>query len=91
MAPKVVETWAIEGETWKLVREAKDRSISIIAARIYTESDYLPLKAWMEGSADRRLILFHSAAYEFGNKMFAEYPERAGFGDLYPVFARRGK
>lgn len=88
-APKVVETWAIEGETWKLVREARDRSISIIAARIYTESDYKPLKAWMDESTDRRLILFHSAAYEFGSRMFAEFPTRVGFGDLYPVFTRR--
>lgn len=88
-SPKVVETWAIEGQTWKLVREAKDRNISLIAARIYKESDYTPLKAWMDESAERRLILFHSAAYEFGMKMFKDYPTRVSFGDLYPVFARR--
>jgi hypothetical protein len=90
-SPKVVETYAIEGQTWKLTKEARDRSVSVIAARIYVESDYTPLKLWMEESSDRRLVLFHSAAYEFGIRMFREYPERVSFGDLYPVFARRPK
>jgi hypothetical protein len=60
----------------------------VIAARIFSKSDYIPLKAWMDADGKRRLILFHSAGYEYGIRMFRDFPDRTSFGDLKPVFAR---
>ncbi|HOP73719.1 MAG TPA: hypothetical protein PLC07_01515 [Bacillota bacterium] len=82
----VTEVTAAVGETGLLVTKAEQLGANVIAARIYNQDDYEPLKKWMEKDQRRRLILLHSAAYEFGIQMFREFPTRTTFGDLDPKF-----
>lgn len=82
----VTEVTANVGETGLLVAKAEQLGANVIAARIYNQDDYQPLKKWLEKDQRRRLILLHSAAYEFGIQMFREFPTRTTFGDLDPKF-----
>ena len=83
----VTEVSANVGETSKLVKEARNQSARVIGARIFSEDDYWPLKLWLEEDKSNRIVLCHSAAYEFGIQLFREFPEQTSFGDLNPEFA----
>ncbi|MEJ5184916.1 MAG: hypothetical protein WHT81_07320, partial [Rectinemataceae bacterium] len=87
-SPKVVKIDAVEGQSSKLVKAAQKYKSNVIAARVYVKSDYTPLYNWLKGSTSRRLILFHSAAYDYGILLMRQFPNRVSFGDLQPVFAR---
>lgn len=87
-SPKVVKIDAVEGQSSKLVKAAQKYKSNVIAARVYVKSDYTPLYNWLKGSTSRRLILFHSAAYDYGILLMRQFPNRVSFGDLEPVFAR---
>ncbi|MBE9595005.1 MAG: hypothetical protein IMF19_16175, partial [Proteobacteria bacterium] len=80
----VTEVYANVGETSNLVKEAKEQNAGVIGARIFTEADYLPLKEWLKEDKNHRAILFHSAAYNFGIKLFREFPKQTSFGDINP-------
>lgn len=82
----LTEVAANVGETQLLVKEAERIQADVIAARVYNQEDYLPLKIWLESNDKHRLILLHSAVYEFGIKLFREFPSRTTFGDLEPKF-----
>ncbi|MCK4473698.1 polysaccharide deacetylase family protein [Candidatus Parcubacteria bacterium] len=82
----VTEVYANIGETCNLVKEAKEQNAEVIGARIFNETDYLPLKNWLEENKNHRVILFHSAAYEFGIELFRAYPGQTSFGDINPKF-----
>jgi len=82
----VTEVYANVGETSNLVKEAKEQNAGVIGARIFTEADYLPLKEWLKEDKNHRAILFHSAAYNFGIKLFREFPKQTSFGDINPKF-----
>ena len=82
----VTEVYANVGETSNLVKEAKEQNAEVIGARIFNETDYLPLKNWLEEDKNHRVILFHSAAYYFGIKLFREFPKQTSFGDINPKF-----
>jgi hypothetical protein len=82
----VTEVYANVGETSNLVKEAKEQNAGVIGARIFNEADYLPLKEWLKEDKNHRAILFHSAAYNFGIKLFREFPKQTSFGDINPKF-----
>jgi len=88
---KLQKVAANVGETVLLTKEAERIGAKAIAARIFGEKDYIPLKAWLDVDPARRIILLHSAAYEFGIKLLREYPARVTFGDLSPVFVSEKK
>ena len=80
----VIEVYANVGETNNLVREAKKHDAKVIGARLFNEDDYLPLEQWLEEDKNHRVILFHSAAYSCGIKLFREFPDQTSFGDINP-------
>ena len=82
----VTEVYANVGETSNLVKEAKEQNAGVIGARIFNEADYPPLKEWLKEDKNHRVILFHSAAYDFGITLFREFPEQTSFGDINPKF-----
>lgn len=86
--PKVIKVSAVQGQAKSLVNAAKKYKATVIAARVYSRTDYTPLRSWVAQDSRRRLVLFHSAAYEYGIKLLREFPSRVTFGDLRPVFAK---
>ena len=72
------------GETYMVAQKAIDEDAHVIGVRVYNQEDYSAVKIWLEENENNRAILFHSAAYEFGIKLFSEFPEQTSFGDLNP-------
>lgn len=78
------EVYANVGETYKIVEKAQDEDAHVIAVRVYNEQDYYPVKSWLNEDKNNRAILFHSAAYNPGMKLFKEFPKQTSFGDINP-------
>jgi hypothetical protein len=74
------------GESSRVIARAAQEGASVIAVRVETEEDYDPVHDWLAGSPERRAVLFHSAPYPAGYRLFAEFPGRTTFGDPRPRF-----
>lgn len=74
------------GESGRVVQRAEERGASVIAVRVETEEDYGPVAEWLAGSPHRRAVLFHTAPYPAGYRLFEEFPGRTTFGDPKPHF-----
>ncbi|MEA1963689.1 MAG: hypothetical protein U9O41_00950 [Candidatus Aerophobetes bacterium] len=81
---RVVKVPANVGETQKIVEMAELNQAQVIGVRVYNEADYQPVAEWLKEDPNHRAILFHSAAYRLGNRLFFEFPEQTTFGDLSP-------
>ncbi len=66
--------------------KAREINASIIATRVFNKQDYEAVKNWLDEDETRKTILFHSAPYPYGQKIFREYPSRSSFDDPNPVF-----
>ncbi|GMX58728.1 MAG: hypothetical protein MCSN_3820 [Candidatus Microsyncoccus archaeolyticus] len=80
----ITEVYANVGETYKIVEKAQDEGAHVIAVRVNNEQDYYPVKSWLSEDKNNRAILFHSAAYDPGMKLFREFPKQTSFGDINP-------
>lgn len=69
-----------------LIFAAELRDAQVVAARVYNSDDYEQLKRWLAKNNSRRAILFHSASYPYGQKIFKEFPEQTTFDDVNPKF-----
>jgi hypothetical protein len=78
------------GESGRVVRRAEETGATAIAVRVETEEDYGPVREWLAGSTARRAILFHTAAYPAGYRLFQEFPAQTTFGDPRPRFLTAG-
>jgi hypothetical protein len=74
------------GESYRVVQEAEAQQASVIAVRVETEEDYGPVAEWLAGSPHRRAVLFHTAPYPAGYRLFEEFPGQTTFGDPRPLF-----
>ncbi len=72
------------GEADKVVKKAKKNKINTIAVRVSEEEDAKAVRKWLKENDYHKAILFHSAPYEPGYKLFFEFPEKVTFGDLDP-------
>jgi hypothetical protein len=77
-----------EGESDRVVRRAEELGASAIAVRVMTEKDAAPVRAWLAGGQERRAVLFHTAPYPAGYRLFEEFPGRTTFGDPHPRYLR---
>lgn len=72
--------------TGNVVERARQEDVHVIAARVAYQEDYLPVRAWLAESTHNRAILFHTAPYAWGYRLFEEFPAQTSFGDPHPVF-----
>ncbi len=68
-----------------VVQKAREINATVLATRVFNKNDYEEVKNWLDEDLGRRVILFHSASYPYGQKLLREY-KRAGFDDPNPVF-----
>ena len=70
-----------------LVDAAHEQDAHMLAARVYDESDYLALSAWLEESPENRVMLFHSEDYPYGYLLLRNYAQQVSFDDPMPSFS----
>jgi hypothetical protein len=89
--PLNLHTVKIEGEkeTYKVIMEAVKIGAKAIGVRVRYEEDYDAVKKWLQQSEENRAVLFHSAPYEPGYRLFFEFPEQVTFGDPRPQFSNK--
>ena len=87
-APLVLDFVGVEGpgESARVVERAEALGSAVIALRVETEEDAAPVRAWLARSSAHRAVLFHTAPYPAGYRLFAEFPRQTTFGDPRPVF-----
>ncbi len=73
-------------EDAKAVAEAKRVGADVLGIRVRYQEDYVPVRAWLAESPNHRVVLFHSAPYAPGNRLFTEFPSQVTFGDPHPRF-----
>ncbi len=69
-----------------VIAEAARAGANVISIRVEHEDDYAAVKEWLSASSERRAVLFHSAPYPTGYRLFAEFPTQVTFGDPKPRF-----
>ncbi len=77
------------GQMNKATQKARETNANILATRVFNSDDYAAVKKWLDEDENRKVILFHSAPYPYGQKIFREYPTRSSFDDPNPVFVSR--
>ena len=85
---RVVKVPANAGETQKIIEIARLNKARVIGVRVYNEADHQPVAEWLEEDPGHRAVLFHSAAYDLGNRLFFEFPTQTTFGDLSPKIVK---
>jgi hypothetical protein len=88
LVPLRMVTVSVEaaGESRKIVTKAVELKARAIAVRVETEEDAAPVRQWLAASRKRRAVLFHSAPYAPGAKLFEDFPAQTTFGDPRPHF-----
>jgi uncharacterized membrane protein YjdF len=69
----------------KIIEAADSSHANIIAVRVFNLDDYNKVSKWLASSKQHKAILFHSASYPYGYKLFKEFPDQITFDDPSPV------
>lgn len=72
----------------KVVEEAEKTGANVIGVRVVTYQDKKAVEKWLKENPNHRAILFHSAAYEPGYKLFFEFPQQVTGQDPRPIFVK---
>lgn len=65
-----------------VVAEARRIGAKIIGIRVWGKTEHDAVYAWLKEDKARRAVLFHSAVYPEGYRLFSEFPEQTSFGDI---------
>ncbi len=74
------------GEAGVVVKEAKKAGAKLIGIRVKSKNEHDAVYSWLKEDRNNRAVLFHTAVYPDGYKLFYEFPRQTSFGDLYPEF-----
>ena len=71
-----------------VIERAREIGAKLIGIRVATVEEHDAVASWLSEDRGHRAILFHSAVYPDGYRLFAEFPEQTSFGDIRPEFSR---
>jgi hypothetical protein len=74
------------GNVSPVIERARRIGAKVLGVRVKGLSSYAAVAAWLKEDKSRRAILFHTAAYPRGYKLFFEFPRQTSFGDINPQF-----
>lgn len=74
------------GKANVVVDEARKIGAKLIGIRVKSKEEHDAVYTWLKEDKGNRAILFHTAVYPDGYKLFYEFPEQTSFGDIYPKF-----
>lgn len=72
------------GQAMNVVDVARTNGVKVLGIRVKTKKEHDAVAAWLKVDKGRRAVLFHTAAYPDGYKLFFEFPQQTSFGDVYP-------
>ena len=74
------------GKAMNVVEEARKLGVKLLGIRVKSKEEHEAVAAWLKEDKARRVVLFHTAVYPDGYKLFFEFPAQTSFGDIKPVF-----
>ncbi len=69
-----------------VVARARERKARLIGIRVTSAVEHDAVAAWLREDARHRAVLFHSAVYPRGYRLFFDFPRQTSFGDIHPEF-----
>lgn len=70
------------GKAAVVVDKAREMGAKLIGIRVWGKDEHDAVYSWLKEDKAHRAVLFHSAGYPEGNKLFFEFPQQTSFGDL---------
>lgn len=70
------------GKSGRVVDEARRIGAKLIGIRVAVKEEHDSVYKWLSEDQDNRAVLFHSAVYPEGYKLFFEFPAQTTFGDI---------
>jgi len=88
MIPLQVEVVQVTeaGQASRVTGRAVELGATAIGVRVWNEEDHDAVRAWLDRSPAHRAVLFHTAPYPDGIRLFDEFPSQTTFGDPRPRF-----
>ncbi len=74
------------GHATNVVDEARKSGAKVLGIRVKSKEEHDAVYSWLKEDNSRRAVLFHTAVYPDGYKLFFEFPKQTSFGDIYPQF-----
>ncbi|MEI6604072.1 MAG: hypothetical protein WCP35_02095 [Verrucomicrobiota bacterium] len=74
------------GKAMNVVDAATKLKAKLLGIRVKSKEEHAAVAAWLRQDKTRRVVLFHTAVYPDGYKLFFEFPSQTSFGDIRPVF-----
>lgn len=71
------------GKASVVVDEARKAGAKVIGIRVWGKNEHDAVYSWLREDRDHRAVLFHSAVYPEGYKLFFEFPQQTSFGDIH--------
>ena len=76
----------VYGRAGVVVDAARRMDARVIGIRVKSASEHDAVAGWLDEDRRRRAVLFHTAVYPDGYRLFFEFPRQTSFGDIHPVF-----
>lgn len=70
------------GKASVVVDEARNVGAKLIGIRVKSENEHDAVYSWLKEDKRHRAVLFHTAVYPEGYKLFFEFPQQTSFGDI---------
>ena len=74
------------GKSSRVVDEARRIGAKLIGIRVAVREEHDSVYKWLSEDKDNRAVLFHSAVYPEGYRLFFEFPGQTTFGDINIYF-----
>ncbi|MEW6214484.1 MAG: hypothetical protein AB1478_04665 [Nitrospirota bacterium] len=71
-----------KGKGSVVVEEARRIGAKLIGIRVWEKEEHDSVYSWLKEDKAHRAVLFHSAVYPEGYKLFFEFPQQTSFGDI---------
>jgi len=72
------------GHAMNVVEAARKLGVKLLGIRVKSKEEHDAVYAWLKEDPSRRAVLFHTAVYPDGYKLYFEFPKQTSFGDIYP-------
>jgi|GEM_PF-382238 tetratricopeptide (TPR) repeat protein len=76
------------GKAWNVIDKARQLGSRLIGIRVWGKAEHDAVSAWLRENKNNRAVLFHSAVYPEGYRLFFEFPDQTSFGDIHVSFEK---
>jgi hypothetical protein len=84
---KIIDVEVTEyGKATNVVDSTRQAGAGVLGIRVKSAEEHDAVAAWLKEDPTHRAVLFHTAGYPDGYRLFAEFPAQTSFGDIRPAF-----